>query len=162
MAEILRSPVEVGSWNPIIYKVFFGTTIPGGYIAGFQNHQQYLLVNLDIPSNLVGWIFSLPGSIEATGLSSVLADEALSWGSSQWVKSRPIFEKANHGCWRHKFWKKQSIVFFFLGGGAISHHFFSILLAWFWKIKCILDGFQKKHCGCFHILRLWVCFMRVF
>ena len=34
----INSPVEVGSWNPIIYKVFI--PIPGGCL-GFLNHQQF-------------------------------------------------------------------------------------------------------------------------
>ena len=29
----------VDSWNPIIYGPGF-STIPGGFLAGFQNHQQ--------------------------------------------------------------------------------------------------------------------------
>jgi len=33
-----RSPVEVRSSNPIIYKIVY---IPGGFLAGFLNHQQY-------------------------------------------------------------------------------------------------------------------------
>ena len=35
-SEIRRSPVEVGSFYAIVYKVLY---IPGG--AGFLNHQQY-------------------------------------------------------------------------------------------------------------------------
>ena len=39
MAEIRRSPVEVGSFSPYLQGLGY---IPGG--AGFLNHQQYLLV----------------------------------------------------------------------------------------------------------------------
>ena len=44
MEEIVRSPVEVGSWNPTIYKVFY---IPGG--AGFLPSTVWIRVNLTIP-----------------------------------------------------------------------------------------------------------------
>ena len=40
-SEILRSPVEVGSWNPIIYKVL--ETSQRWLGMGFLNHQQYPL-----------------------------------------------------------------------------------------------------------------------
>ncbi len=37
----INSPVEVGSWNPIIYIIYQGfRTIPGGCL-GFLNHEQY-------------------------------------------------------------------------------------------------------------------------
>ena len=38
--EIRWSPVEVGSWNPIIYKVLAPSQV--GFLAGFLNHQQYV------------------------------------------------------------------------------------------------------------------------
>ena len=37
-SEIRRSPVEVGSCFPMIYRTFFH---PGGYVAGFLKNQQY-------------------------------------------------------------------------------------------------------------------------
>ena len=47
MAEILRSPVEVGSWNPIIYKVLL-STIPGGELAGISE-----------PSTVSKWLITM-------------------------------------------------------------------------------------------------------
>ena len=43
-SEIQHSPVEVGSWNPIIYKVLY---IPGGCFR-FLNHQEYHLHSLEL------------------------------------------------------------------------------------------------------------------
>ena len=37
MDKIRRSPVEVGSLSTIVYEGF--STIPGGFLAGFLNHQ---------------------------------------------------------------------------------------------------------------------------
>ena len=36
----VNSPVEVGSWNPIIYRISY---MPGGCL-GFLNHQQYFFI----------------------------------------------------------------------------------------------------------------------
>ena len=47
-AEILRSPVEVGSWNPTVYRVL---DISGGCL-GFLNHQQYV-VEMFIPNQTI-------------------------------------------------------------------------------------------------------------
>ena len=54
MEEIRRSPVEVGSWNPIIYVGVF-MTIPGGFLAGFLNHQQYVREQGEGPVLLGKW-----------------------------------------------------------------------------------------------------------
>ena len=51
----VNSPVEVGSWNPTIYEWFYSwyeeypviymiLYIPGGFLAGFLNHQQYFWI----------------------------------------------------------------------------------------------------------------------
>ena len=39
-SELRRSPVEVGSWYPMNYTGFLAPS-PGGFLAGFLNHQQY-------------------------------------------------------------------------------------------------------------------------
>ena len=55
--QIWRSPVEVDSWNPIIYGVFIH---PRWLALGFLNHQQYLYcfltaINISIWNRVANW-----------------------------------------------------------------------------------------------------------
>ena len=77
----VNSPVEVGSFSPFFGKVLY---IPGGFLAGFLNHQQY--------QPLLHWIEDLALEVgPVDDLSKASITELVPKGAIPYSK-RPGFE----------------------------------------------------------------------